>query len=124
MLTAALCRDQESFKQNTRDRVPAHISIRINEQIQRDIAIRVRHYVHHLDEIPERLNALACEWDIERAIEANASVLAFVGVTLASRDRRWLALPALVTGFLFQHAISGMVPTGSDPSPPRLSNVL
>ena len=64
MLTAALCRDQESFKQNTRDRVPAHISIRINEQIQRDIAIRVRHYVHHLDEIPERLHALAREWDI------------------------------------------------------------
>ncbi|HAO39079.1 MAG TPA: hypothetical protein DEA80_19280 [Afipia sp.] len=95
---------------NTRDRVPAHTSIRINEQIQRDIAIRVRHYAHHLDEIPERLHALAREWDIERAIEANASVLAFVGVTLASRDRRWLALPALVTGFLFQHAIHGRCP--------------
>lgn len=45
--------------QNTRDRLPAHISVRINEQIQRDIAIRVRHCAHHLDEIPERLRASA-----------------------------------------------------------------
>jgi len=51
------------------------------------------------------------ECDIERAIEANASILAFFGTAMATKgDRRWLALPALVTAFLFQHAIQGWCP--------------
>ena len=28
----------------------------------------------------------------------------------ATEDRRWLALPAIVTGFLFQHAFQGWYP--------------
>ena len=37
--------------------------------------------------------------------------MAFAGVALGwSGDRRWLLLPALVTGFLFQHAIQGWCP--------------
>jgi hypothetical protein len=96
---------------STRDRVPAHTSSEINRQIQREIGGRVRYYDAHPSEIPKRLAELDQEWDIERAIEANASVLAFVGTALASRgDRRWLALPALVTAFLFQHAIQGWCP--------------
>jgi hypothetical protein len=97
--------------QSTRNRVPAHTSREINRQIQREMASRVRYYDEHPSEIPERLAALDQEWDIERAIEANASVLAFVGTALAGRgDRRWLVLPALVTTFLFQHAIQGWCP--------------
>jgi len=97
--------------QSTRNRVPAHTSREINRQIQWEMAGRVRYYDEHPREIPERLAALDQEWDIERAIEANASVLAFVGTALASRgDRRWLVLPALVTIFLFQHAIQGWCP--------------
>jgi hypothetical protein len=58
------------------------------------------------------LRALDEEWDIERAIECNASALAFTGVALAvtSDNKRWLILPALVTGFLFQHALQGWCP--------------
>jgi hypothetical protein len=97
--------------QPTKTRVPAHTSERINQQIQHDTEIRVRYYEKHIEEIPQRLLALDEEWDIERAIEANASALAFIGVALgATRDRRWLVLPALVTGFLFQHAIQGWCP--------------
>jgi len=49
--------------------------------------------------------------DIERAIEANAAVIGFAGIALATTNsRRWLALPALVTTFLFQHAIQGWCP--------------
>jgi hypothetical protein len=37
--------------------------------------------------------------------------VAFTGVVLgAAVDRRWLALPALVTAFLFQHAVQGWCP--------------
>lgn len=71
----------------------------------------VRHFAVHPDAIPRRLRELAEEWDIERAIEANASALAFAGVVLgATHDSRWLILPALVTAFLFQHAVQGWCP--------------
>lgn len=97
--------------QSTRDRVPAHTSTEINRQIQQEMAGRVRYYDEHRSEIAQRLAVLDQEWDIERAIEANASVLALVGTLMASRgDRRWLVLPALVTTFLFQHAIQGWCP--------------
>ncbi len=96
---------------STFDRVPAHTSEEINQQIQSDIRKRVRHLAMHPDAIPRRLRELREEWDIERAIEANASALAFTGVVLGvTRDSRWLALPALVTAFLFQHAIQGWCP--------------
>lgn len=97
--------------QSTRDRVPAHTRSDINRKIQEELAHRVRYYDEHQTKIPERLAALDQEWDIERAIEANASILAFFGTAMATRgDRRWLALPAVVTAFLFQHAIQGWCP--------------
>ena len=96
---------------STAHRVTANTSQEINHRIQMDIAQRVRHYASHPDDIPGRLRELDEEWDIERAIEANASALAFAGVALgAASDRRWLILPVLVTTFLFQHAIQGWCP--------------
>jgi hypothetical protein len=96
---------------STFDRVPAHTSEEINQQIQDAIRNRVRHFAAHPDAIPRRLRELRDEWDIERAIEANAAALAFTGVVLgATRDSRWFALPALVTAFLFQHAVQGWCP--------------
>ena len=96
---------------STRSRVPAHTSVEINARIHEEMARVVRYYDEHRAEIPKRLAALDQEWDIERAIEVNASVLAFGGTMLASKgDRRWLVLPAVVTAFLFQHAIQGWCP--------------
>jgi hypothetical protein len=61
--------------------------------------------------IHRRLRELDEEWDIERVLETNASALAFVGAALgASVDRRWLLIPIVVGGFLFQHAIQGWCP--------------
>jgi hypothetical protein len=97
--------------QSTRQRVPAHTEDQVNRRINRSTAIRVQYYSQHKDEIADRLKELDDEWDIERAIEANAAALAFIGVTLGIlRRRRWLLLPAAVTGFLFQHAIEGWCP--------------
>jgi hypothetical protein len=95
----------------TRSRVPDNTNESVNEDIQRQIEERVRYYAGHPGKIPRRLRELDQEWDIERAIEANAAVVGFGGVFLgAAVDRRWLALPALVTGFLFQHAVQGWCP--------------
>jgi hypothetical protein len=97
---------------NTRNRVPSHTSADVNLEIQREAERRVAFYDQHRDAIPERLKALDEEWDIERAIECNASALAFSGIALAAAtdDKRWLFLPAAVTAFLFQHAVQGWCP--------------
>jgi hypothetical protein len=102
---------RSSMAPTTRSRVPDNTNESVNEDIQRQIEERVRYYAGHPGEIPRRLRELDQEWDIERAIEANAAVVGFGGVLLGGAvDRRWLALPALVTGFLFQHAVQGWCP--------------
>ena len=96
---------------NTSARVPLHTSRSVNQQIEDQIAQSVRWHAAHPEGIDRRLHELDQEWDIERMLEANASALAFAGVALgASLDKRWLALPALVTAFLFQHAVQGWCP--------------
>src|SRR6187401_716222 len=61
--------------------------------------------------IERRLQELDQEWDIERAIEANASTLALVGLGLgATVDKRFFVLPAVITAFLLQHALQGWCP--------------
>jgi hypothetical protein len=96
---------------STRNRVPAHSPADANERIQAGISASVRYFGEHKDQIPKRLQELDQEWDIERAIEANASALTLTGVMLAAgHDRRWLILPGLVSAFLLQHAIQGWCP--------------
>jgi hypothetical protein len=96
---------------NTPERVPHHTQESLNRAIQRGINESVRYHSAHPEHIGERLTELDREWDIERTLEANAATLAFTGVLLgAAVDKRWLALPALVTAFLFQHAVQGWCP--------------
>lgn len=64
-----------------------------------------------LHDIDRRLRELDREWDIERTLQANAASLTLLGTVLgAFVDRRFLALPALVGGFLLQHAVQGWCP--------------
>lgn len=96
---------------STIDRVPRHTEHAVNLRIQRDIECSVRYHAQRPDRIDSRLRQLEREWDTERVLETNAALFAFAGVILgAARDRRWLALPALVTTFLFQHAVQGWCP--------------
>ena len=96
---------------SSRRRVPLNTDEHINRRIRCETAASIRYFVANPDQIDLRLRELDEEWDIERAIEANASTLAFAGVVLgATGDRRWLLLPALVTGFLLQHAVQGWCP--------------
>jgi hypothetical protein len=96
---------------NTRNRVPESTADIIIEEIKAEMEERVRYYARHPRKIAQRLRELDEEWDIERAIEANAAAFGFSGIVLgATVDRRWLFLPALVTAFLFQHAIQGWCP--------------
>jgi hypothetical protein len=96
---------------STRRRVRRHTDETINRRVDDQTARNVRYYSAHPDQIDERLAELDEEWDIERAIEANASALALAGTVLGARvNSRFLLLPLLVTGFLFQHAVQGWCP--------------
>lgn len=96
---------------STVERVTHSTADTVNRAIQADIRDSVRWHADHPGEISTRLRELDAEWDIERTLEANASTVAFTGVVLgATVDKRWLALPALVLGFLFQHAVQGWCP--------------
>ena len=96
---------------STSERVPAHTAGEINRRIRLETEERVAWHADHPEAIDRRLAALDREWDIERTLEANAAAFALTGVLLgAFADRRWLVLPAAVTGFLMQHALQGWCP--------------
>lgn len=97
---------------STTDRVPKHTANTVNEQIRRSTEENVSRYkLAGPHAITQRLDQLEHEWDIERAIEANAATVALVGSALgAFVNRRFFALPAIVAGFLLQHAVQGWCP--------------
>lgn len=94
------------------ERVRRHTATDVNERIDATILECVRRYAHQPDEvISRRLEELDREFDIERTLQTNASILALAGLGLGlTVDRRWLALPATVLGFLLLHATQGWCP--------------
>lgn len=84
----------------------------VNENIRRETASRLRRYRSaQPSAIARRLQELDREWDIERLLEMNAASLALFGLALGTFvDRKWFALPAVVSGFLLQHALQGWCP--------------
>jgi hypothetical protein len=95
----------------TTSRVENATSEAINRRLAAEIEESVRFHAEHPEEIDRRLHELDHEWDIERALEANAATLALTGTLLgAFADRRFLVLPVAVTAFLLQHALQGWCP--------------
>ncbi len=94
------------------ERVPTHTARWINEKIAEETQRSIQKYRQARPEDREqRLSDLEQEWDVERAIEANAAIFSLTGLALAvTVDRRWLALPAAVGAFLLQHAMQGWCP--------------
>lgn len=97
---------------DTASRVSEMTAETVNAMIQRQTEERVSQYASAGPEaIERRLQELDREWDIERALEANAA-----GVTLASvvlgvfENRKWFLFPGVIAAFLLQHAIQGWCP--------------
>lgn len=97
---------------STVERVPKHTAEHVNEEIRRQTEANVARYAAAGPAaIERRLAELDREWDIERTLEANAATAVLVGVTLgATVDRKFFFFPALVAGFLVQHAVQGWCP--------------
>ena len=95
----------------TTARVPRHTDQDLNERIARRTERNVDRYARDQKLIDTRLRELEQEWDIERALEANAAVVSLVGLSLGRlMNRRWYILPAVVATFLLQHAVQGWCP--------------
>ena len=93
-------------------RAPMHSAAPTDRRIAAEIEANLAYFAQHLDEVDARLRELDREWDVERVLTANAAMLAVVGIVLGARQKRgwWLFLPAVVAGFLFQHATEGQRP--------------
>ena len=90
------------------DRTDADINARIRRQTEANVAYFAK---CGAQAISERLRELDREWDVERLLEANAATIALTGLCLGSLvNRRWFLLPAVVGGFLLQHAVQGWCP--------------
>lgn len=102
----------KKFAPTNSERVHRHTRAEINRRIRARTLSHLRDYEDaDSSEITERIAELEREWDVERVLEANAASVALVGLALgATVNRRWLALPAVVAGFLLQYAIQGWCP--------------
>ena len=94
------------------DRVRENTSDESNRRIDDETIARVQEYAARSEaDIARRIEELDREWDMERLLETNASVLALTGLVLgATHSRKWLIVPGIVLPFLFQHAVQGWCP--------------
>jgi hypothetical protein len=96
----------------TPDRVRAHSSEFLNARVDAETQQCLElHASAGREEISRHIDSLEREWDVERYLQANAGIVSLAGILLgAAVDRRFLALPAAVFGFFFQHATQGWCP--------------
>ena len=97
---------------STRDRVPLNTDACINASIRRKTENNIAYYASGgSDAITRRLAELDQEWDIERMLETNAATATLIGMTLGiTVSKKWFVLPAVIAGFLLQHAVQGWCP--------------
>ncbi len=95
-----------------RDRVRENTPGGQNQEIDEKLTESVDRYQNlSADEINQRLVKLQNEWDIERALEVNASSLALTGIIFGALfSRKWYLMTFVVAGFLLQHGIQGWCP--------------
>lgn len=93
------------------DRVRRHTAEATVNQIDAVTRRNVTEHGSRPAEIGRRVSELEKEWDMERTLEANASILALTGAALGTWvSKKWFFLTGTVLGFLFQHATTGWCP--------------
>jgi hypothetical protein len=96
----------------THGRVRTSTSEAANARIDKRILKNITKYSGYSREaISKRLDKLYKEWDVERVLEVNASILALSGIVMQRITRkRWYLLTTVVSGFLLQHGVQGWCP--------------
>jgi hypothetical protein len=88
-----------------RFRVQEKTNPAVNARLRAELRKRYEYFNSHRDEIGQRLEELDREWDVERMLELNSSVVALVALLMGYR-----LFPMIVIGFLLWHAIQGWCP--------------
>jgi len=94
------------------DRHRRHTAASVLQRIDRD----TEEHLHGCaaagpEAIDERLVQLDHEWDMDRTVELEASLMGLMGLALGALvRRRFLAVPALVGAAVFLHASAGWYP--------------
>ncbi|BET67731.1 DUF2892 domain-containing protein [Opitutales bacterium ASA1] len=103
---------KQSHDESERELIRLRTAPEINARIDRGIEKNIRYYAARpKEELGRRLRELDAEWDIERALQANAATIGLLGLSFGIlKSRRWLALPVGVLGFLLMHSIQGWCP--------------
>lgn len=95
----------------TSTEVQKKISHSTNEKIHQTTVKNLEGIGDDNDKINQRLAKIQNEWDIERVLEANASFLSLLGLTLGALGyKRWFILPGLIAFFLLEHSTTGWCP--------------
>lgn len=95
----------------TAERIPARSAVRVNTRMHKDMARRMEYYQRHPEEISRRLAELDEEWDIDRTVNANLSILALSSLLQSLIiGRKPVFVAAGCIAFQLQHAIQGWSP--------------
>ena len=102
----------ENLSSQSADRVRRSTDIELNRRIDCQTDTNIKNYINLGPEARlRRLEALDCEWDVERVLEVNASTLALSGLVLGvTVNKKWLLVPGVVLSFLLQHGLQGWCP--------------
>jgi hypothetical protein len=95
------------------DRVRANTWVPVNDRLDVETQRRMREAAASAssDDLTRRISQLDCEWDFDRTVETEASLMGLLGLALAiAVDKRFLALPAFVSTMLVLHATHGWYP--------------
>jgi hypothetical protein len=95
------------------DRVRANTWPPLNERLDREAQLRLREAAASAssDRLTRRITQLDYEWDFDRTLETEASVMGLAGLVLGlTLDRRLLVLPGFVAAMLVLHATHGWYP--------------
>lgn len=94
-------------------KVAGKLNGKLDGSIEQRTERRIRHLAEHPGEIPRRLDEIDREWENGRVLTATAAGLVAIGAVLgATVDRRMFILPAVVAGFMLEHALVGWGPLG------------
>jgi len=104
--------EAEDPTSDSADRVRHSTPLAVNRAIDGETDRNISRYLGlDAESVERRIDALDREWDVERILEVNASLLALAGLALGmTRNRKWLALPAIVLPFLLMHGVQGWCP--------------
>ncbi|MDD4772400.1 MAG: DUF2892 domain-containing protein [Eubacteriales bacterium] len=92
------------------------VFLRTNSHVNKSIENRTNQNIRKYEgadskTLTGRLKELDREWDTERILEVNASVLVFIGTALGFFvSRYWLIIPGAVSFYFLQHALQGWCP--------------